>query len=140
MFSPCTKYRRLKQLAGDGRASDRQLRFIDKHESSCRRCTEEHAAVSEAMSALRSTSIEPGFDQSFESRIIRQVRVERKATSVSYWLPAIAGAVVTSAALLAILQILFAAPIKESIDTKGREAQIGIPSYSVESVVTDPSE
>lgn len=127
-------------LAGDGRASERQLRFIHRHESSCQQCTVEQVAVSDAMAALRFSTIEPGHDLSFESRIIRQVRAERKATSVSYWIPAIAGAVVTSAALLAILQILFAAPVTESIDTKGREAQLGIPSYSVESVVTDPTE
>lgn len=140
MISSCTKYRRLKMLAGDGRASERELRFIHKHESSCQRCTAEHASVAEAMAAIRSTAIEPDRDLSFESRIIRQVRVERKATSVSYWLPAIAGAVVTSAALLAILQIMLAAPISERIDTKGQEVNLGIPSYSVESDGIDPTE
>jgi hypothetical protein len=81
------------------------------------------------MEFLRSASIEPEPDPTFESRFIRRWRVERRSRTVSYWMPAVVGAVVASVALLAVLQILFAAPGKSRIDLKDREAQLTIPSY-----------
>ncbi len=84
-----------------------------------------------ALSALRAAVIEPQPDPSFESRFIRRWRVERRARAVSYWMPAIAGAVVASVALLAVLQILFASPSRSDADLKNREAlrSPAIPTY-----------
>ena len=78
-------------------------------------------------------------DPGFESRFIRRWRVEKRARAVSYWMPAIAGAVVASVALLAVLQILFSSPARDDADLKNREASRGpaIPAYG-ESSPIDP--
>jgi anti-sigma factor RsiW len=122
LFNSCGKYRRVKLLAEDGRASRRQSSFLERHEATCDQCRQEHALTMSALSALRASVIEPEPDPGFESRFIRRWRVESRARAVSYWMPAIAGAIVASVALLAVLQILFAAPTVVPVDTKGREA------------------
>ena len=129
MFNACDRYRRLKSLSEDGRSTPKQEAFLAKHEASCGACAAEHALTVAAMEFLRSSVIEPEPDPTFESRFIRRWRVERRARTVSYWMPAVVGAVVASVALLAVLQILFAAPSRQRMDTKGREAQLTIPSY-----------
>lgn len=129
MFNSCNRYRRLKMLSEDGRATPHQEAFLAKHEDSCSQCAEEHALTLSAMEFLRSNVIEPEPDPTFESRFIRRWRVERRARTVSYWMPAVVGAVVASVALLAVLQILFAAPVRDKVDLKGREAQLTIPSF-----------
>jgi hypothetical protein len=75
--------------------------------------------------------IEPRPDPSFESRFIRRWRVERRLRAVSYWMPAVAGAIVASVALLAVLQILFTSPSRNNADTRNREAlrSPAIPAY-----------
>lgn len=129
MFNKCERYRRLKHLAEDGKATLRQESFVAKHEAGCQDCAEEHALTLQALEFLKSNVIEPEPDPTFESRFIRRWRVEKRARAVSYWMPAVVGAVVASVALLAVLQILFAAPGSEKIDLEGREAQLTIPSY-----------
>lgn len=138
MFNQCARYRRYKLLCEDGVASERQARFVAGHEQACNKCAAEHDLTLSALSALRSAVIEPEPDPSFESRFIRRWRVERRARAVSYWMPAIAGAVVASVALLAILQILFAAPAGTDVDLKNREATLDIPNYG-ETISIDPN-
>jgi anti-sigma factor RsiW len=134
MFNRCDRYRRLKLLSEDGRTTPKQEAFLAKHEQSCEMCTAEHALTLQALEFLKTSAIEPEPDPTFESRFIRRWRVERRARTVSYWLPAVVGAVVASVALLAVLQILFAAPVREKVDLKGREAQLTIPSNFGETV------
>ncbi len=129
MFSKCSRYRRYKLLCEDGVASARQVAFVLSHEATCPKCTQEHAVTMSALSALRAAVIEPAPDPSFESRFIRRWRVERRIRAVSYWMPAIAGALVASVALLAVLQILFSTPSATSPDIKDREAALDIPKY-----------
>lgn len=76
------------------------------------------------MAVLRSATVEASPDKSFESRVMRTWRAERRARTVSYWTPAIAGAVVAGAAILAVLQILLSSPIADSAELAGREAQL----------------
>ncbi len=137
MLNPCARYRRLKTLSEDGRTSPKQSAFVARHEATCNRCAAEQALTDAAMDFLRSSAIEPEPDPTFESRFIRRWRVEQRARTVSYWMPAVVGAVVASVALLAVIQILFASPVKRDIDLKGREAQLNIPSYG-ETVIGDP--
>ncbi len=131
MFSKCNRYRRTKLLCEDGVASARQQAFVSRHESVCPRCVQEHALTRSALSALRAAVIEPQSDPSFESRFIRRWRVERRMRAVSYWMPAVAGAIVASVALLAVLQILFTSPARNDADMRNREASRGpaIPTY-----------
>ena len=138
MFNKCARYRRLKLLSEDGRTSPRQEAYVVDHEQTCSKCTAEHSLTESAMEYLRTSAIEPTPDPTFESRFIRRWRVERRSRVVSYWMPAVVGAVVASVALLAVIQILFSSPIKRSIDLQGREAQLNIPSYG-ETVVSDPA-
>lgn len=137
MFGKCSRYRRFKLLCEDGMASARQEAFVRAHEQTCTNCAAEHTKTMDALSALRSAVIEPEPDPGFESRFIRRWRVESRARAVSYWMPAIAGAVVASVALLAVLQILFASPARENADLKNREASRGpeIPAYGDPSAI-----
>lgn len=137
MFNECARYRRLKMLSEDGQTSPKQEAFVARHESSCSRCAADHALTECAMDFLRANAIEPEPDPTFESRFIRRWRVEQRSRVVSYWMPAVVGAVVASVALLAVIQILFASPAKPEVDIKGREAQLNIPSYG-ETLIGDP--
>lgn len=135
MFDQCTKCRRLRSLAEDGAASARQRRLIERHEAACEACRESAASTADAMAVLRSATIEVSVDKSFESRILRRWSVERRSRTISYWTPAVAGAVVAGAAILAVLQILLTSPVSEPTDLAGRAAQLetisqpDIPSY-----------
>lgn len=80
----------------------------------------------QALAEFRATKVEPAADPGFEARFIRRWRVERRSRAVSYWMPAIAGAVIASAALLAVLQILFTSPAHNAVDPKGKEASLDI--------------
>lgn len=136
MFDQCTKCRRLRSLAEDGIASARQLRLIERHEGACEACRESAVSTADAMSALRSATVDVSVNQSFESRILRRWSVERRARTISYWTPAVAGAVVAGAAILAVLQILLSSPVSDPTDMAGREAQLDVPSYG-ETLVDD---
>lgn len=122
MLNACSRYRKYKLLCEDGMASLRKQAFVQKHESTCPGCAAEHFVTMTALSALRGSVIEPEPDPTFESRFIRRWRVESRARAVSYWMPAVAGAVVASIALLAVLQILLAAPSADKADISNREA------------------
>ena len=136
MFDKCTKNRRLRSLAEDGAASARQLRLVESHEAACEACRESATSTANAMTALRSARLDLSVDQSFESRILRRWSVERRARTISYWTPAVAGAVVAGAAILAVLQILLSSPVSDPTDLAGREAQLDVPSYG-ETLVDD---
>ncbi|MCH8980059.1 MAG: hypothetical protein IH945_12580 [Armatimonadetes bacterium] len=136
MFDPCARCRRLRSLAEDERASARQMRVIEQHEAVCEPCRESAADTADAMAVLRSASVEASPDKSFESRVLRRWRVERRSRAISYWAPAVAGAVVAGAAILAVLQILLSLPVGDPADLAGREAQLNrdvlpdVPDYS----------
>lgn len=139
MFDPCKSCRRLRSIAEDGRASARQVRLIEQHEAVCQPCRESAADTADAMAVLRSAAVEPSLDESFESRVLRTWRAERRSRTISYWTPAVFGAVVAGAAILAVLQILLSSPVGDPADMTGREAQLGqpdIPDYG-ETVVDD---
>jgi hypothetical protein len=128
-------------LCEDGVASRKQQAWVAQHESVCPKCADEHLLTLAAMTALRAATIEPEPDPSFESRFIRRWRVESRRRAVTYWMPAIAGAVVAGVALLAVLQILLAAPSGTEADIKNREAANGgpsIPDYG-ETITFTPS-
>ena len=145
MFNACAKYRRIKLLSEDGRASQRQEAFLSRHEQACDKCQTDHAVTMAAMAALRAAAFEPAPDLGFESRFIRRWRVEQRARAVSYWMPAVAGAVVASVAMMAVLQILFAAPRANDVNLKDREAQLSterqldIPDFG-DSLSADPTQ
>lgn len=122
IFDACARYRKVKEIAEDGRASFAQLVFIERHEADCPKCVNEFQATQQALSFLKSNIIEPEHSDEFESMVLKKWRVERRSRSVSYWLPAVAGAVVAGAAFLAVLQILVASPETRNAETKGREA------------------
>ena len=136
MFDPCTRCRRLRSLAEDGMASARQMRLIEQHEAVCEPCRDSAAGTVAAMVVLRSATIEPSPDKSFESRVLRRWRIERRSRALSYWAPTVVGAVVAGAAILAVLQILLSSPVGDPADLAGREAQLNgdslpdIPRYS----------
>ena len=136
MFDPCARCRRLRSLAEDERASARQMRVIEQHEAVCEPCRESAADTADAMAVLRSASVEASPDKSFESRVLRRWRVERRSRAISYWAPAVAGAVVAGAAILAVLQILLSSSVSDPTDLAGREAQLDVPSYG-ETLVDD---
>ncbi|MCH8978633.1 MAG: hypothetical protein IH945_05245 [Armatimonadetes bacterium] len=129
-------------MAEDDRASATQLRLIERHEAACESCRESVSSIADAMAVLRSATVEPSLDKSFESRVLRRWRVERRSRTISYWTPAVAGAVVAGAAILAVLQLLLSSPVGDPADLTGREAQLSadglpeIPSYS-ETVADD---
>ncbi len=122
ILEKCSKYRKAKLLAGDGRATKKQREFIAVHESTCPSCLEEHDLTMNALNFLKHNVIEPNDCADMELRILRRWKVERRSRAVSYWMPAVAGAVVAGAALLAVLQILIASPQIKQKETKGREA------------------
>ncbi|MCH7946087.1 MAG: hypothetical protein IIC73_08770 [Armatimonadetes bacterium] len=111
------------------------MRLIEQHEAVCEPCRESAADTADAMALLRSATVEPSLDKSFESRVLRTWRAERRSRTISYWTPAVAGAVVAGAAILAVLQILLSSPVGDPADLTGREAQLNadslpdIPSY-----------
>jgi hypothetical protein len=123
VFNGCARYRKCKLLCEDGVATRRQRTFVERHEADCADCARQHALTMSALGALRSAAIEPQPDPGFESRFIRVWRIERRSRAVSYWMPAVAGAVVAGVALLAVLQILFSSPARENADLKNREAR-----------------
>ena len=124
MFDPCTRCRRLRSLAEDERASARQMRLIEQHEAVCEPCRESAADTADAMAVLRSATVEASLDKSFESRVLRTWRAERRSRTISFWTPAVFGAVVAGAAILAVLQILQSSPVGDPADLIGREAQL----------------
>ncbi len=140
MFDPCKSCRRLRSIAEDGRASARQVRLIEQHEAVCRPCRESATDTADAMAVLRSATVEPSLDESFESRVLRTWHAERRSRAISYWTPAVFGAVVAGAAILAVLQILLSSPVGDPADMTGREVQLSaqpdIPDYG-ETVVDD---
>lgn len=109
-------------LDEDGRATQAQLHYIAEHEDRCPTCLEAHLNTTDALNFLKSQVIEIDETAELETRILRRWRVERRSRVFSYWLPAVAGAVVAGAALLAVLQILVASPQMNEKETKGREA------------------
>ena len=122
MFDKCARYRKFKLLAEDGRATRSQIKFLEHHQEHCSTCLEEHERTMRALSFLKSNVVEPLGGEDMEIRIIRRWRTERRNRVVTYWMPAVAGAVVAGAALLAVLQILVASPEIKQQNTKGREA------------------
>lgn len=136
IFDKCARYRKYKTLAEDGRATEAQYRFLESHEEKCPVCLEEHERTLQALNFLKSNVIEPLEGNDLETIILKRWRTERRSRVVTYWLPAVAGAVAAGAALLAVLQILVASPDIKRQDTKGREALLKRNSETVTPIIT----
>jgi anti-sigma factor RsiW len=102
----CGRYRKLHYAARDRSLSDRELEFLERHETACPECAKSMRHATDALDFLRMSALEPETTTNFNDRILRRHKVESVRASVRYWSPAMLGAVAAGLTLLAAMQMI----------------------------------
>lgn len=103
----CGKFGWLSSEAEDRPLTAAELRFIERHKEVCPQCVAKEAASACALNMLREAKIEADVpEQSFETRLIRRLRVQSVRLGFHYWTPALFGAAIAAVALASALQLL----------------------------------
>lgn len=125
----CAKFRFLLNEAEDRILSAGEASFLACHEEVCGSCSRIEAS-SEGLNLLRAASLEPRVSEGFTDRTVRLIQVQSVRTSMSYWLPAIAGGVIACLALVSALQMIArptGMPMFMNSDAESRRIEVSEP-------------
>lgn len=102
----CRRFQRLAREAVDRPLAEREERFVSAHRSECASCRRLERQGALALSMLRMAAIDVNCPSRFELRVMRKWQVSTVHESLSFWSPALIGAVVAGVVLMAALQIV----------------------------------
>lgn len=102
----CDKFHRLSEESRDRGLSFLEQAFVSKHRVSCADCAQYENDMAFMLGALRANpfSFEP--KANFVERVARRFEVGKSRETIRYWMPAVAGGLAASIAMLAALQAI----------------------------------
>lgn len=82
---------------------------------------------------LQDATFEPEPNESFDSSVLRQVKLDRSARTLKFWMPAIIGALIAGVAVLSAVEVVGFSPTRKPAKLTGQEAkaapQLEIPDF-----------
>ncbi|HEY3782825.1 MAG TPA: hypothetical protein VGL56_17210 [Fimbriimonadaceae bacterium] len=124
----CKKYKKLSFDQRDRELTPGEIAFMGAHEERCEECARSMESASFALDALRGEFMEPVPCPNFESKVIRQYRIESKRASLRYWSPAVVGAAVAGLVVLAAMQMIAQSSQLPSFKVPTGEARLSKPA------------
>jgi hypothetical protein len=124
----CKKFQKLSYDLRDRELTPKELGFLQKHETTCQECGKSMELASMALDMLKTQALEPELCPNFESKVIRQYRIELKRTSLRYWSPAVVGAAVAGLVVLAAMQMIAQSSQLPSFKVPAGEARLSKPA------------
>lgn len=104
--SACHRYHRLANERDDRLLTDSEEKFMTRHEAGCKDCREFETQSHMALNMLRQAALEPVISDGFSRRVTRRTRLMQAKDSVRYWTPALIGASIACACVVATLALL----------------------------------
>lgn len=132
-FFGCGKFGWLASEAEDRLLTSRERMFLDCHREVCRQCAAKEEASALALNMLRKARLEAELPaQSFDTRLMRRLRVQSVRMGVQYWSPAVFGAAIAAVALVSALQLLARSnelPVFNAGQSEALRIQVGSPEF-----------
>ncbi len=124
----CKKYKKLSYDQRDRELTEAEHAFMASHEDQCEECGKTMESAAFALDILREQALEPEPTPNFESKVIRQYRIEAKRSSLRYWSPAVVGAAVAGLVVLAAMQMIAQSSQLPSFKVPAGEARLSKPA------------
>ncbi|HLK13169.1 MAG TPA: hypothetical protein VKT78_00050 [Fimbriimonadaceae bacterium] len=113
----CRKFRRLCLEREDRELRPRETAFVDSHREACDPCRIQEAASVNSLNMLRAITMTVQPSDSYDSKLVRRVKIDRGRDRFAYWFPGIVSAGIASFAMFALLQLVTSShPVKPFID------------------------
>jgi hypothetical protein len=132
-FFGCGKFGWLASEAEDRVLTSKEELFMSRHRTVCRECAASEEDSSLALNMLREAKleVEPA-ERSFDTRLIRRLRVQSVRMGMQYWSPAVFGAAIAAVALISALQMLARThelPVFKTGQSEARRIHVGTPEF-----------
>jgi hypothetical protein len=135
----CRKFQRLCEEREDRDLRPREFAYVHKHREACEECRQQESACRNSLNMLRAMSMSVQPSESFDTRLVRRVRIERGRDRFAYWFPAIVGAGIASFATFALMQLVTAShPVKPFLKSPAEASNAAEPDQFEPRLLLEP--